>query len=207
MLVGAFFLDGDFTLLAHFNEAIRLHPNVADHYYWRGRYYQEYPMDDHENGESEFDLSLDDEATSKPAPTKAMLDFTKAIELDPTVADYYLWRAQSTDDCNEAIADYTQAIQLDPNKDEAYFNRGHLYCQTCELDKAIADYTEVIRLLESPGTPYSGILTREHLLREAYYYRSLAYSESGDHDKGRADDMQEKCLSTFGQFNPARIIG
>jgi tetratricopeptide (TPR) repeat protein len=207
ILVGALFLHGeDATLLAHFNEAIRLQPHVADNYYWRGRFYHMYPCD-HENGDSDFELILDEEDTPKPAPSKAFADFTKAIQLDSTVADYYYWRAESTGESKEAIADSSEAIRLDPNKEEAYFNRGHSFCRTGELDKAIADYTEVLRLLKSPNAPYSGILTREHLMREAYYYRSLAYSERGDHDKGRADDMQWKRLCTFGQFNPARIIG
>ncbi len=245
--VGALFLHGELdTLLAHLDEAIRLHPHVAENYYWRGRFYQWHPLHDHENGDSEFDLSLDDEATRKPSPSKAMVDFTKAIQLDQTVAEYYLRWAESTEDCNAAIGGYTEAIRLDPNMAEAYFNRGHLYCQTGELDQAIADYTEVIRLLASPNSPYSGILTREHLTREAYYNRSLAYLERGDRvrlsaddmqgvdesdfelsldakaapktapakrcgesdqDKGRADEIQWKRLcTTFGQFNPARII-
>jgi tetratricopeptide (TPR) repeat protein len=205
-------------LLAHLNEAIRLHPQVAENYYWRGRFYQVYPSYNCESGDSEFDLSLVDEAapfelslndetSPKPPPSKATADFTKAIQLDPTVADYYYWRAESTGESKEAIADCSEAIRLDPNKEEAYFNRGHSFCRTGELDKAIADYTEVLRLLKSPNAPYSGILTREHLMREAYYYRSLAYFESGDQDKGRADEMQSKRLSTFGPFNPARIIG
>jgi tetratricopeptide (TPR) repeat protein len=191
------------ALLAHLNEAIRRHPNVADHYYWRGRFYQMYPMDDHESSDIEFELnlefepSLDDEATPNPEPSKAQADFTKAIELDPTVADYYLWRAASTGEGNEAIADLTEAIRLDPNKDEAFFNRGHSYCQTGELDKAIADYTEVLRLLASPNAPYCGILTKEDLMREAYYYRGLAYHPRGDRDKDRTDDMQDIDESDF----------
>ena len=98
-------------------------------------------------------------------------------------------------------------IRLEPRNAQAFHGRGSVWNGKDAYDKAIADYTEAIRLLECPDTPYFGIETREHLMREAYYCRSEAYFESGDQDKGRADDMQCERLTTFGQLNPARIIG
>ena len=57
----------------------------------------------------------------------AILDFSKAIELNPTDAMAYVDRGASKGylhDYEGAIADYSKAIELNPKFAGAYFNRG-----------------------------------------------------------------------------------
>ena len=57
----------------------------------------------------------------------AIVDYTKAIELDPEYALAYDNRGASKyylEDYKGAIEDHTKAIELDPEYVYAYFNRG-----------------------------------------------------------------------------------
>jgi tetratricopeptide (TPR) repeat protein len=57
----------------------------------------------------------------------AIVDFTKAIELNPNFAEVYFHRGMCKailEDYRGAIVDFTKAIGLNPNYAEAYFHRG-----------------------------------------------------------------------------------
>jgi len=121
---------------------------------------------------------------------KAIADYTRAIELDPTNAKYYLSRAgiyetladmyrdhgevsKEVDSYNKAIADYTKAIELDPEAAWGYFGRGQCYAGNEDYHKAIKDYTRAIELGEHGWS--------------VYWWRAYAYENLGDKDKALSD--------------------
>jgi tetratricopeptide (TPR) repeat protein len=118
------------------SEAIRLDPNYAAAYYYRGIAYGIMKVHD-----------------------KAIADYTEAIRLGPNFAPAYSNRGlafNNKKEYDQAIVDYTEAIRLDPNYAKAYFNRGCVYgINKKEYDQAIADYTEAIRLRPNDALAYS----------------------------------------------------
>jgi tetratricopeptide (TPR) repeat protein len=79
----------------------------------------------------------------------AVADFSKAIELNPDLAEAYNNRAIAYDAKGEyaqAIADCTKAIELNPALAEAYYNRGNAYALMGQKEKAIVDFNKVLEL-------------------------------------------------------------
>jgi tetratricopeptide (TPR) repeat protein len=79
---------------------------------------------------------------ARPASsTKALADFDKAIELNPTfyqaTPTALVHRRKNNDDL--ALTDYNRAIEINPNYDAAYVGRGSIYRQRKQLDPALAD--------------------------------------------------------------------
>ena len=75
----------------------------------------------------------------------AIVDYTNAIELDPTNAYYYYNRGKAkgmAEDYRGAIADYTKAIELDPIYVNAYYNRGHVMYLLNEKNAACSDWSK-----------------------------------------------------------------
>jgi len=80
---------------------------------------------------------------------KATIAFTKAIELDPSLAIAYCnrgWVYVKLGQYEEAIADCTKAIELDPSLAFAYNCRGWAYTELGQYEQAIADYNKAIEL-------------------------------------------------------------
>jgi tetratricopeptide (TPR) repeat protein len=164
-------------------------------------------------------LSLGTEQPAGKLPEEALLDrgilfatqgnfemaieeFTKAIELDRSLAAAYLLRGRayaasmmhvidvevdfsdftSTGDfnatgqkagVNKAIADYTQALKLDPNLAAAYYERGGSYWLIGDYDRAIKDFNTALRLNPNYAAAYNN--------------RGDAYAGKGDYDRAIAD--------------------
>jgi tetratricopeptide (TPR) repeat protein len=75
--------------------------------------------------------------------------YSKAIELDSTLADAYFERGNSKTDLEkykEAISDYTICIRLEPKNADAYLARA--YCKNLlkDYNGAILDYTKCIEI-------------------------------------------------------------
>jgi tetratricopeptide (TPR) repeat protein len=107
---------------------------------------------------------------------RAIADFTKAIELDPTYVTAYSSRGlawQKKSQYENAIADFTEVIRLDPTDFGAYHDRGDTQALRLDYDKAIADYSEAIRLLPTYAA--------------AYHDRGLAWAAEHEHDQAIAD--------------------
>ena len=88
---------------------------------------------------------------------QALTRCTKAIELDPTVADGYFRRAEvriRKDDYEGAIADYTEALSLDHCMATAYRGRAWVHNERGEFDRAKADYDEAIRVDSMDASSY-----------------------------------------------------
>ncbi len=82
-------------------------------------------------------------------PGKALEDFNRAIEIDPTRADGYVGRANTLNTLGryqEALKDYDKAIEIDPKLANAYVNRGSAYSHLEQYQKAIADYEKGLEL-------------------------------------------------------------
>ena len=75
--------------------------------------------------------------------------YTKAIELDPTLADAYNNRGTAKHKLGQhaaALADYNRAIELDPTLAAAYNNRGTAKHKLGQHAAALADYNRAIEL-------------------------------------------------------------
>ena len=84
---------------------------------------------------------------------QAVIEFNKAIELDPEYAIAYNNRGNAywnESNFNRALADYDKAIELDPEYAEAYGNRGFVYYLKGELTKAINDLEKCLELSDDP---------------------------------------------------------
>ena len=107
---------------------------------------------------------------------KALADYNKAIELDPTYTDAYNNRGityRKQEKPEQAIADYTKAIELNPTYTDAYNNRGYAYIKTKNFEKALPDINKAFEL-----NPNNAVY---HNTRAEYYL------ETGDFEKALAD--------------------
>ena len=79
---------------------------------------------------------------SQPTYDQAMAEVTKAIEMDPTVAEFYTFRGnlyRNKSDIGNAIADYSKSIQINPNNGEVYYWRAICYYAVKDYGKAWED--------------------------------------------------------------------
>lgn len=84
----------------------------------------------------------------------ALVDYTKAIELDPNFVIAYYNRGRAYYDLvsyDLAIADYFKAIALDPNFAPAYHSRGFAYQQKGDKQIAIEDLKKAAELYQQQG--------------------------------------------------------
>jgi tetratricopeptide (TPR) repeat protein len=80
---------------------------------------------------------------------RAIADFNKAIEFDPTMRWPTRIGVSSTTISGKldlAIADYSKAIGINPNYATVYGNRGISYSGTGDRDRAIADFRHALSL-------------------------------------------------------------
>jgi tetratricopeptide (TPR) repeat protein len=174
--------------IVDFSQAIRLDPNFANAYLWRGATYH--------YGKRDFDRAIADHTQAirlepdsaihynrrgdayyyKEDYDKAIADYTQAIRLELDSVIYYNDRGKAyygKKDYDRAIADFTQAIRLDPDS-VIYYNRGKAYYDKKDYDRAIADFTQAIRL--DPN------------FVNAYWWRGGAYHYGKrDYDRAIAD--------------------
>lgn len=117
-----------------------------------------------------------DTAEKQAAYEKAIVHYTRALELKPDLPEVYTNRGNVYRDIGEldkAIVDYNSATELDPNDANAYNNRGNAYFDKNEIDKAIEDYNTAIELKPDYD--------------DAYYNRGNAYHVKGNITKAIED--------------------
>jgi lipoprotein NlpI len=112
----------------------------------------------------------------------AIVDFTRAIALNPSYAEAYDGRglakiAQGNWDA--AIADLDRAIALNPSYAQAYNSRGLAKRAKSDWNRAIADFDRAIAL--NPNNA------------QAFNNRGIANEASGEFDRARSD--YTKCIS------------
>jgi tetratricopeptide (TPR) repeat protein len=101
--------------------------------------------------------------------------FTRAIEIDPTFAEAYRARAdtsQAAGQTEAALADLEKAIAIDPSDWLAYISRGTIERSQGNSQKALTDFTQAIHL---------------HPTSKAYYQRGLTY-QALDQPRRAVDD-------------------
>ena len=121
-------------------------------------------MEDFENNieemsEAELELEkLMDEAFEEVDEEKAIVLFTKIINLDPENSEAYNNRGLyylRNDELDKAIADFSKVIELYPEDIEAYYTRASVYLRREETEKeALADFTKIIELSPDDAFAY-----------------------------------------------------
>ena len=158
------------------------------------------PNDDYK---SLFDLAFSFQ--QKRDFQKAVLYYTKAIELNSEKADAFVNRGaayESMDDLNQALQDFNTALALEP-KSEACNNRANVYFTKRDYDRAVQDYSKALELgpdnagahlyrghaLKNVGLydhairDYSEVLILDPDNADAYTSIGIIHSLRGDHDK------------------------
>ncbi len=100
---------------------------------------------------------------------QALLDFNKAIYINPDFAEGYNNRSvlyALKGNFIQALSDSNKAIKLDPHYADAYYNRGNTYNNHHDFNRAMSDYSKAIEI--SPD--FAG----------AYYNRASVYESQGD---------------------------
>jgi tetratricopeptide (TPR) repeat protein len=113
------------------------------------------------------------------AVDKAIVDFEKAIELEPKSVDAYVglgWTKQSQGDLAGALKDSDHALAVDSKHPQSRRLRGVLFCMQRKFDEGIAEFGKAIEL--DPGYP------RDHT------DRAKAWHDKQEYDKA-LDDFQE----------------
>ena len=118
----------------------------------------------------------------------ALVDYTRAIEMDPQDAEAYYHRAviyTKQQDHPAALADFTAAINLDPQSGAAYNHRGVAYADQGDTSAALDDFNRAIDL-----DPQNS---------EAWYNRGLVLATLSQ--TRQASDAFDKALA----INPDKV--
>ncbi|REJ43634.1 MAG: tetratricopeptide repeat protein [Microcystis flos-aquae DF17] len=115
----------------------------------------------------------------------ALSDYSKAIDINPNLADAYNNRGNLYKDLQKydlALSDYSKAIDINPNDALAYNNRGNLYYNQQKYELALSDYSKAIDINPNDALAYNN---RGNLL--AYYNRGLLYIDLQKYELALAD--------------------
>jgi len=107
---------------------------------------------------------------------KALVDYSKAIELDSNSINAYRSRAFTyyrLEEYENALADFNKVIDIDPEDAYSYWQRGDIYRCTGEYDKALTEYNRSIKM----DFRYSAV----------YNSRGLIYLIQGQYEKALKD--------------------
>lgn len=123
---------------------------------------------------------------------KSVIDFTRAVEIEPAYANGYYNRGLAyfrKAEYDRAISDFTLAIKLKDKFQKAYFNRALAYYMKKEYDLAASDFNEVLSI--TPG------------FIEAYYYLSGTYNALGKKEEAKAslDKAREITLKAASYYS------
>lgn len=136
----------------------------------------------------------------------AIIDYTKAIELDSTFTLAYSNRGiarLSIEEYKEALLDFSKVIQLKPKNEKAYVRRGFVKFQINDIDGAILDFIKANDL-------DAKILTQDYgtdqKFPDFYILRGLAkihlnQRENGCLDIHKAKNLGSKRANDFIQKN------
>jgi tetratricopeptide (TPR) repeat protein len=176
--------------IEYLNEAIRLQPDYARAYAFRGVVYGD--TGQHHLTTKDLDEAIHlkpDYATAYGIRglnyfrlgkyPQAIKDYDEAIRLKPDYVMAYLGRGIAYTELGQypqAIEDYNQAIRLKPDYVDAYSSRGGAYNRLGNHEQAISDYDQAIRLKPDYA--------------DAYYNRGLAYNSLGQHQRAIEDYTQ-----------------
>lgn len=109
---------------------------------------------------------------------EAVRKFTRALEINPQLAEAYVDRGiahRYLNETDQAMADFDHAIGLNPNLARAYAARGTIYRLRGDTGRALDDFTKSLAL--SPNV-------------DAFYERGQTYDGLGDPRKAIDDYNQ-----------------
>jgi len=115
---------------------------------------------------------------------QAIIDYTRAIQLDPQYAEAYNNRSTAhllMGNYGQAVVDCSQAIELAPEFVAAYVNRGIAYTGLRAYDQALADYAKALEL--DPHNVY------------AHYNRGNTYIWMGKYEEAITNHSQAIALN------------
>jgi tetratricopeptide (TPR) repeat protein len=144
----------------YLEEAIKLDPNEAMAYFYRGGVLGQMRRPDKVIDDFDVAIKLQpmfskaffnrgNSYGEKKELDKAISDFTEAVRLDPGEYKGYANRGLLLSEKGnhvKAIDDFTEAVRLKPQFPDAFFGRSKAYDDLKKFDLAIADYSEAIRL-------------------------------------------------------------
>lgn len=122
---------------------------------------------------------------------KAIIEFSRSIELDPKQSDAHNNRGvayMGQKNYDAAIADFTRSIELKPTVG-AYRNRADIYLTLKKWSEAIAAYSEAINLEPSA---------------ESYLNRGRAYVQSGKEELGLAD--YDRAIQSYPKYARTYLV-
>jgi tetratricopeptide (TPR) repeat protein len=121
---------------------------------------------------------------------EAIVEYSKAIEMDPKSAIAYANRAWAygwKDEFDKAIADCDEAIRLDPDYAIAYSYRGDAYLQLGEYDRTIGDCSKAIEL--DPDYALAYIKCGDAYFQLRQYDQAIVYFDEGIRLTPESDDV------------------
>ncbi|MGC9393569.1 MAG: tetratricopeptide repeat protein [Anaerolineae bacterium] len=132
---------------------------------------------------------------------KAIQEYNKALELDPTyLLAYYdrgLAHAQQQHYA-DAIADFSEVIALDPQHADAYYNRGLVHARQNAFDQALADYDQALALHPEDPLIYNS-RGNVHYNTKDYPQAIADYDQAIQHDSTYADAYLNRGLTYAAQ--------
>jgi tetratricopeptide (TPR) repeat protein len=130
---------------------------------------------------------------SKGELTKALSDYTAAIQLYPIAAVAYLDRGhvyRELGDNDKAINDFSEAIRLNPRYARAYLDRGSIYLRQRKFKQASKDYDAALaETNESEPQIRHGILNSVAWLRATFPEQSLRDGKQAVSEATRACEL------------------
>ena len=193
--------------LNHYNQSIRLNPNFADAYLFRGVFYDKF---------GQYQLAIE--------------DYNNAILLSPNYVDAFYNRGVSyaaIGQYQQAYDDYNKAISLNPNYDVAYNARGAIYLKLGHYQQAIEDFNRAIRLnpadirfYNNRGILYTNLGQNQQAIEDfstairlkndyanAYNNRAFVYLNQGNIELGCYDAQKACALGNCTTFEAAKSKG
>jgi len=212
--------DGDYdAAISQFSEAIRLYPDYAPGYVWRGKIYcgkishKDYPSDlasadfltainlctkvikSNPNDPEHYRLRGEVYRDQRQYD-QAIRDFSDAIRLEPENLEHYRLRGEVYRDqgqYDQVIRDLSNAIRLDPENPEHYRLRGEVYRDQEQYDQAIRDLSNAIRL--DPENP------------EHYRLRGEVYRYQNEYSKNKGDMVYKDLMKFYKLSGETYISG
>lgn len=147
--------------------------------------------------------------------------FTKALQIDPNLAEAYEQRAVHyyfQERFDRAIEDYSRVIELKPYHADAYRMRGMAYLKKAHGEGMMAEIKRLVHRYRQPGVPenrnalvkaidnFSRAIKMDPQMANAYSYRAEAYRLYGNTDQAfldvtRALELQGDHKSTAHAYN------